>query len=178
MAHLSETKLINRAIQFQAGYGFNINLKPKSLAKATAFLSHSHKDRHLIAGLIQLWGEKGISVYVDWNDEEMPKATSRITAELIKKKIIEHDWFIIFATNDAIQSRWVSWEIGVADQAIGPSRILMVPIATYEGGEAYGSEYLDLYNRIEINDTIHLLVLSPKGDVVNYSAKTFLESRP
>jgi hypothetical protein len=42
-------------------------------ASVTIFLSHSHLDRELVKGFIQILAEKRVSVYVDWNDSSMPK---------------------------------------------------------------------------------------------------------
>ena len=53
----------------------------------TAFLCHSHLDKDLVAGTINMLKEAGWDIYVDWNDETMPERPNHITASRIKKKL-------------------------------------------------------------------------------------------
>jgi len=121
----------------------------KSAAEVSVFLSHSHKDKELVEGFINylaVWGR--IKVYVDWQDSDMPSATNHETARKIKKKIGELDYFVILATENALKSKWVPWEIGIAD-AIKPDKIAVFPVAD-ASGKFSGNEYLQLYPRLEV----------------------------
>ena len=79
----------------------------KSLAEAqqnrltTAFLCHSHQDRDLVQGLINLLTRAGWHVYVDWMDSSMPTKPNRTTADKIKKRIRELDYFLFLATSNS-----------------------------------------------------------------------------
>ena len=117
-------------------------------AKVTIFLSHSHKDRKVADGLIKHLASFGISIFVDWNDTNMPRITNRETANIIKEKIAEMNLFMVLATSNALASRWVPWEIGVADKSKGERKILIIPVAD-ASGRFQGSEYLQLYSRVE-----------------------------
>ena len=121
-------------------------LQPGSVA--TIFLSHSHLDRELALGLIKFLGSQGITLYVDWNDTEMPQITSRGTADLVKQRIKENAVFMLLATRNALASKWVPWEVGVADQSKSADQIVVIPVAD-PSGYFQGSEYLQLYNRLE-----------------------------
>ena len=44
-------------------------------------------------------------------------------------------------------SKWVPWEVGVADQIKGEESILVVPVAD-DYGQFDGSEYFQLYRRV------------------------------
>lgn len=128
------------------------NIKEASAsAKLTIFLSHSHKDKTLVEGLIRYLDKLGVAVYVDWNDSAMPRITNRTTAEQIKKAIGINDLFVVLATNNALASKWVPWEVGVADQIKGEDRLMIIPVKD-DSGRFDGSEYLQLYRRVEEAD--------------------------
>jgi hypothetical protein len=113
----------------------------------TAFLCHSHHDRTIVEGLIQLFKEQNLHLYVDWMDSEMPETTNGETAKKIKNKIIEADMFLFLATPNSLASRWCPWEIGYADGVKPYERILVIP--TTEHGKTYGNEYVDIYRRLD-----------------------------
>jgi hypothetical protein len=152
MAYFTEAQLINYASQLRnsrTNFSNIIEAKEASVvAAATIFLSHSHKDREKAEGLVYYLASLGIKVYVDWNDSDMPRITNKETAEKIKAEIKTKALFIILATYNALESRWVPWEIGVADQCKGDQKILLIPVADYSG-RFDGNEYLQLYKRVE-----------------------------
>ena len=53
----------------------------------SAFLSHSHDDATKVEGLIVLFEEKGIKLYVDWKDHTMPDTPNVETARRIQNRI-------------------------------------------------------------------------------------------
>ena len=147
MAYITENQL--REFAARPRYTAFANIKTASaLAKLTIFLSHSHKDKNLVEGLIAYFETLGIAIYVDWNDTQMPRITNRVTAEQIKKKIDDLNLFMVLATKNALVSKWVPWEVGVADQLKGEERVLIIPVAD-NSGNFDGSEYLQLYRRVE-----------------------------
>lgn len=121
-------------------------------AALSVFLSHSHLDKKLVQGWIWKLAAQGINMYVDWNDSMMPRETTRATAEKIKQKIEECNLFVVLATNAALNSRWVSWEIGVADKTKGENNVLIAPV-TPKHGNWNGNEYLQLYRTIQLFDS-------------------------
>lgn len=122
-----------------------------SAAGLTIFLSHSHLDKKIVLGWIRDLAALGVNIYVDWNDSAMPRVTSRETADRIKKRIDDVDLFVVLATNAALDSKWVSWEIGIADKTKGESRVLLAPVSP-KSGTWKGNEYLQLYKTIELFD--------------------------
>lgn len=137
----------------RAAAGRQTRASQRTLAEArvvgarTAFLSHSHKDKTLAQGLVELLALGGCAVYVDWSDAEMPPNTTRETARRIKQKISDLDLFLFLATSNSLASRWCPWELGYADGVKPIDSIVMVP--TLEGGSLQGSEYLGLYRWID-----------------------------
>lgn len=128
------------------------------------FLSHSHKDRDLALGLqkllVKAYRQK---VFIDWQDSNMPRETNRETATLIKEKIKNLDFFMVLATQSALQSRWVPWEIGVADSRKAIDRIGIIPVAD-DSGKWDGNEYLQLYQRIELAQKDELAIFGPENN--------------
>jgi hypothetical protein len=113
----------------------------------TAFLCHSHRDEELAKGLQVLLLEEGWQLYIDWQDNEMPDQPNKTTANKIKQKIKELDWFLFLATPNSKSSKWCPWEIGFADSEKSHDRIVIVP-TTDASGNWYGNEYLQLYKQI------------------------------
>jgi hypothetical protein len=140
----------------------------KAAARFTIFLSHSHHDQTEAKGLIRHLAALGIDVYVDWSDSSMPRITNRKTAEKIKSKIAESQVFLILATQNALKSRWVPWEIGVADKTKGEAKIIIIPVQD-RYGNFEGNEYLQLYRRLVVADSGITAVFAPNqktGEVV------------
>jgi hypothetical protein len=133
-------------------------VKSKSQAKITIFLSHSHKDKKIAVGFKNILAQSGVFVYIDWQDSTLPVKPNRKTAEKIKEKIRNFDLFILLATNNALSSKWCPWEIGIADSFKGYESILIVPIVD-ASNEFRGSEYLQLYRRIEVDSFKKIFVV-------------------
>ncbi|MDP1715703.1 MAG: toll/interleukin-1 receptor domain-containing protein [Anaerolineales bacterium] len=143
---LTEVELRNYRFQFQESA---YKALTKSSAEVSIFLSHSHKDRDLVEGFINyLANSIKIKIYVDWQDSDMPTVTNRETAHRIKNKIHDMNYFLVLATKNAMNSKWVPWEIGIADQTKPIDKIAIIPIADPEG-KFHGNEYLQLYPHVE-----------------------------
>ncbi|WP_291138881.1 toll/interleukin-1 receptor domain-containing protein [Flavobacterium sp. UBA7663] len=132
------TRLLNEAKT-------TLNSRKKFSYETSIFLSHKHSDTEIIKQVITLLNELGVSVYVDWQDYEIPKTTDGSTATRIKNKIIENDKFILLATEDAINSKWCNWELGFGDASKFPKNIAVMPITNNEDSIFSGSEYLQIY---------------------------------
>jgi TIR domain len=153
MTYLTEADLRGYAASPLAKSAARSNVRSsREVAETSIFLSHSHLDRDLAVGLINYLASHGLQVYVDWNDSEMPRITNRTTAEKIKSRIRVNRFFMILATRNAVASRWVPWETGIADQSKGEEHIVLVPIAD-PNGRFDGSEYLQLYRRVSSADS-------------------------
>lgn len=132
----------------------------RASARLSTFLSHSHKDRKKAEGIIRHFASLGVEIYVDWNDSKMPRVTNRETAEKIKTKINDNDLFMVLATRNALDSKWVPRETGVADKTKGEARVLIVPVLDY-AGHFQGSEYLQLYQRVVVARSGQTSVFEP-----------------
>jgi hypothetical protein len=144
-----------------------VNRVPFS-SKTRVFLSHSHIDANDITkddlrSLYTLLVALSCDVYIDWLDPDMPSETCGDTAKRIKEKIDGCDRFLLAATVNAVNSRWVPWELGYADKAKGVKNIAVLPIAD-PYGQWEGSEYLSLYPTAQISSTDRLAVFPPSAN--------------
>jgi len=138
--------------------------------KPMIFLSHKHDEASILQDAIAFLKNEGVDVYVDWMDEDMPTHTNGETALRLKEKIKKSNKFILLATQDAINSKWCNWELGLGDAAKYIENIALFPInKTYKSFS--GSEYLAIYPRIEYQDGTTTYVSGyyiPKGYYVIY----------
>jgi hypothetical protein len=137
------------------------------------FLAHSHNDKELARGLKNFLYSVGIDLYIDWLDASMPPNANKETAEKIKKRIGGSDHVIVLATNHAVRSRWVPWEIGIADIAKTPSGVSIIPVVD-STGSFDGNEYLQLYRQICIADGGSVAVFYP-GETKGYHIDFWLK---
>lgn len=128
----------------------------------SVFLSHSHKDDALVRGAVMFLAGQGVTVYVDWLDNDMPEKTSPETALRIQNAIIVNTKFVLLATERSVLSRWVPWELGFADGKGKQRHMAIFPIKPDFG--VIGSEYLGLYARIELGEGGTAQVLRPGED--------------
>ena len=91
----------------------------------------------------------GAQVYVDEVDPEMPPYTNEGTAMLLKHRIRHSHRFVLLASKNSNESRWVLWELGVADGYKGLEQIALFPSSDSAHDMTWASwEYLGLYRRI------------------------------
>jgi hypothetical protein len=123
----------------------------RASAKTTVFLSHSHADKDLVESTRNFLATAGVLVYVDWLDPEMPAVTNPLTALNLQRKISENAKFVLLATSRSLASRWVPWELGYADGVKDSKVIAVLPVV--DRIDEKPSEYLGIYNRIEVIGT-------------------------
>lgn len=90
------------------------SLASRSLSGAT-FLSHSSKDDDLVVGAMRVLEGHGATVYADEVDPAMPPYTNEETANLLKQRIQQTRKFVLLASANSKESKWVPWELGIAD---------------------------------------------------------------
>lgn len=118
----------------------------RTAAATSMFLSHSSKDKDL-AFLVKLVLESmGISVYIDWLDHGLPAEVSAETARILRQKIEANRLFLLLGTNNAVESKWVPWELGYADGKKGEASVAILEVR--RDGETFkGCEYFALYQK-------------------------------
>ena len=155
MSFVSESQLSNyrsRTKLFSADNIVNLNESHcRGRTRPMVFLSHKHDEQEILQGVVAFLKEEGVDVYVDWMDSSMPAYTNAETAHSLKQKIEIADKFILVATQNAINSKWCNWELGLGDAAKYKKHIALLPIdKTYETFK--GAEYLAIYPYIYYED--------------------------
>ncbi len=126
--------------------------RTRSVLNAT-FLSHSSKDKELVAGAMKILREHGALVYIDSVDPEMPPYTTEETAAKLKERIRQSKKFVLLATANSKESKWVPWELGAADGYKGIPNIAIFPAVDGKTDISWTKwEYMGLYRRIVWGD--------------------------
>jgi len=113
------------------------------------FLSHSSKDKDKLVDVISFLESYGAEIYIDKNDEELPNITNYTTAKILKERIHSIPKFILFVTSNSKDSRWIPWELGLADGMEKYKNIAILPASEYKyNTEWTEQEYLGLYQQI------------------------------
>jgi hypothetical protein len=102
-----------------------------------------------LIGAIRLLENHGATVYIDKKDPALPPYTNKETAKSLKDRIHQSRRFILLASKNSKDSRWVPWELGIADDHKGVNRIAVLPTVENEKDHSWTNwEYLGLYDRI------------------------------
>lgn len=121
--------------------------------RGATFLSHSSEDDKLVTGAIRILENHGATVYIDKKDPTLPPYTNTKTASTLKTRINQANKFVLLATKNSKQSKWVPWELGLADGYKDLSRIALFPAVEERHDTAWTSwEYMGLYDRIVWGD--------------------------
>lgn len=118
-------------------------------AENSTFLSHSSKDDELVDGAIKVLSNHGAQVYIDKVDPAMPPYTNAQTAATLKLRVRQSKKFVLLASENSKESKWVPWELGVADGYKAIENIALFPAVEERNKTTWTSwEYLGLYRRI------------------------------
>jgi len=121
----------------------------ESASYANVFLSHSSKDKDKLVDVISFLESYGAEVYIDKNDKDLPKITNYNTAKILKERINSIPKFILFVTPNSKDSRWIPWELGLADGIGKYKNIAILPASNYQYDSNWTEqEYLGLYQQI------------------------------
>lgn len=117
------------------------------------FLSHSSLDRDLVLKIKAILNSKGLSVYIDWVEDQgalKRELTSADTAKVLIERIRKSRAILYIKTAQSSQSLWTPWELGFA-QAIG-KKITVLEVEYKLGAP----QYLDIYDQSKLleNGTI------------------------
>lgn len=113
------------------------------------FLSHSSKDQDILPGVIHILENHGATVYIDKKDPHLPPYTNKDTAATLKNRIRQSRKFMLLATENSKDSRWVPWELGVADGYKSFDHIAIFPVLEDTKRDSWTKwEYLGLYDRV------------------------------
>lgn len=116
---------------------------------SSTFLSHSTKDAPLLPYVIKLLEEHGAAVYVDKKDPNLPPVTSRATAAVLRDRLKQCRKFVLLTSPNSKDSRWMPWELGLADGYRTPANVAILPTPDRANERAWSEqEYLGIYDRV------------------------------
>jgi hypothetical protein len=126
--------------------------KRASATASDVFLSHSSADKDVLPKVIGFLENHGARVYIDKMDKELPQKTSAETGIKLKERISQCPKFIVLVTSNSKSSRWIPWELGIADEKKNLRNVALLPdIGNHANAEWPEQEYLGLYPRIVFN---------------------------
>jgi len=114
------------------------------------FLSHNSIDRETVNEAYLALCALGYDVYLDRvHDTQLnPLQVTKDTAAKIRERILQSRSLVVATSAAIVSSRWVPWELGLADGSIG--KVAALPILESTQGAFSGSEYFDVYPKVEI----------------------------
>lgn len=139
--------------QYQGTFDFSehyiMNASESRDGRISVFLSHSSKDENKLPSVVNFLEKFGVNVYVDKNDNGLPRKTSPETGTKLKERIYKCDKFIVLISENSKDSKWIPWELGIADVEKTLRNIALLPsVASLEKPDWAKQEYMGLYDRI------------------------------
>ncbi len=114
------------------------------------FLSHSSKDKEMIAGLKLILTDMGFTVYVDWNDDELnPDNVTSDTAAVLRERMKQCRSLLYAFSENASDSKWMPWELGYFD-GLKDSKVAVLPISKTTKTSFEGTEFVGFYYVVQI----------------------------
>lgn len=148
MPYLTYSYLEDYKSDFKKAFDINEGFKKTASYKRKVFLSHRHKDKEVVRKVIGFLNDLNSEVYIDWLDHSMPEKTNAETAKKIKQSIKDCDKFILLATENSLESKWIPWELGIGDILKGIDKIAILPITRLDKNWPE-REYYQIYGTIE-----------------------------
>lgn len=125
------------------------------------FLSHRHKDIEQVKIAVGFLLDEGADVYVDYLDNVLPNKTSSETAKILRNRVNACSKFILLATPNSLDSKWIPWELGLGDRK-GTENVAILPFLNSETSWTE-REYYSLYHYIERTNQGVWGVFPPQG---------------
>lgn len=120
-----------------------------SLPGKDVFLSHSSADDKHVAGVLRFFKRFNATVYADDFDNRLPMPPTVSTAVTLKDEIKQCPRFVVLVSPSSQSSRWIPWELGLADGFKDIPPIALLPVTPEGVEEAWTKqEYFNLYPRI------------------------------
>jgi hypothetical protein len=112
------------------------------------FLSHNHLDKAAVLGLKTLLERSGYAVYVDSESDPQldPNKVNALTVEVVRRRLRGSRSLLYATSENAAESKWMAWELGLGD-GLG-KRVAIVPVIGATGALAT-REFLLVYPEVQ-----------------------------
>ena len=111
------------------------------------FLSYRRKDSQYVRPIVEILKKLGAKIYIDYLDESLPEKPNTETAAILRSRIQKSDKFILMATPNSSESKWIPWELGLGDGFLNYSNVAIMPITRYSDSWDE-QEYYSIYGYI------------------------------
>lgn len=174
MAYLSPTILRRYDLTNFANSQYIVEAK-RATVSASVFLSHSSADDEHVDRVVLFFRDFDAVVYADNYDKTLPKPPNVATAATLKTRIANTSRFVVLVSPNSRGSRWIPWELGIADGKKGVAPVAILPVTNDGTEEAWTvEEYFGLYPRIRYLD--HAWVVSDPRDKQYWALKYWLHT--
>lgn len=169
MAYLTFNELSSSTKYFSKAENLNESLSgAHHTYDKRVFLSYRRKDKAYIDPVVKFLKKQGVDIYIDYLDEQLPDTPSSETAEILRERIKKSDKFILFATPNSKESKWIPWELGLGDGFLEYENVAILPV-TYNSSHWEEQEYYQIYGYIKKanstdNSKIDWAIFFPKGN--------------
>ena len=132
------------------------------------FLSYRRKDKEYIEPVVRFLKRQGVDIYIDYLDEKLPDTPRSETAGILRDRIKKSDKFILFATPNSKDSKWIPWELGLGDGFLKYENVAILPV-TNNSSYWDEQEYYQIYGYIkkgssQDNTKTDWAIFFPNGD--------------
>jgi hypothetical protein len=123
----------------------------KSLSSKNLFLSHSLADAKHARWALGILEQQGARVYLDIRDASLGTMSVTDIASRLRSVIRECKRLVTLVTENTQTSRWIPWEMGLADAVASEERVALFPLRSSSHADQLWArqEYFGLYARIE-----------------------------
>lgn len=126
MSYLTFNRLSSQT--FQKSEALNESKRFSISSDKVVFLSYRRKDKLWVKPIVDLLQSLGVRVYIDYLDDQLPDTPSSSTAKILRRKIKDSDKFILLATPNSKDSKWIPWELGLGDGFDGYENTVILPL--------------------------------------------------
>ena len=102
----------------------------KSIRDKDLFLSHSLSDTSSVRDAVGLLQQHGANVYCDINDAFLAAALFLDVASRLRRAIQTCRRLVVLMTENTHTSRWIPWEVGLADAFATSARVALLPLCS------------------------------------------------
>jgi hypothetical protein len=122
----------------------------KGLSAKTVFLSHTQfDDSKYVYGAMEILEQHGAKVYVDVADASISAMAMNDRCAHVHRVIETCPRLVLLFTEKTNTSRWIPWELGLADGCHSVTRVATFPVSISSKEEPWGKqEYLGMYPQI------------------------------
>lgn len=134
------------------------------------FMSYRKKDKQWIKPIVDFLQARGVKVYIDYIDEQLPDKPSSETASILRQRIKDLYNFFLMATPNSKDSKWIPWELWLGDGFDGYKNAIILPVTNYTHNWDK-QEYFEIYGYVkeadnEDNKKTDWAVFYPDGSAI------------